>query len=713
MVLSDSRSSITSPLGCVARAMAARQIHHFLKDHGLDHEQVLQWVEDEEIEFIDDLAHAFKSSAHVMSEAPYIAEAWVAAAQRKTEAWQRTTDVKRFHEELLAAGKALVASVHAKSEGRGTKLIGRRSSGKPRPKPLAKAASVDKSARKKAAEAVVLMSLEWAPSAGVARGLTLADPLIPLVKEVHIERMALFEPKGLWASVKEWREWEEYIKRRATRGVAAEQEVLLTAYIMNKSAATGPLATWSRFDFLKRHLRADIPLEAVAKPPKKSGSDGVIRSQKQAVAMPPEYLMAYEDVLGQMIQNDDWRRVPVAASLQVAYSLVRVVHLGRSTFKHQSDEFYWLEAFRGKGKREGARTAFAWAMLRKGITGIDIGKVLYDCWQYWSQKEGGPLDYVAMDPDTGVKLESHHIQAVMRAVAAAWLPNANQVLMVQPYSNRRFGGTLASITKTPPTDIVAYGGWAGVPELAKVVTEASEVLMAWKRSMPHRYSDRRSEEEEVQKLLHMHMLRGLLRYITKYDGPKTPASWEAVENIALRSGDEGINIMRMVRTVAMNEVAEIKKDLLSSPVYGVTEQRRRQFTVRFVRSGQIPLPTAKSKKAKELEEASQDQEKSGTATPLAVQPPKKRKLDDTEATAEGQTEEQVPVKATREWVLTARSKYLHCVQQEGEDLFASCHRRKGPKARKPIVDERIYWRGGQAEAVSLRIQFCPAKACQP
>ena len=116
----------------------------------------------------------------------------------------------------------------------------------------------------------------------------MADPLIPLVKEVHIERMALFEPKGLWASVKEWREWEEYIKRRATRGVAAEQEVLLTAYIMNKSAATGPLATWSRFDFLKRHLRADIPLEAVAKPPKKSGSDGVIRSQKQAVAMPPE-----------------------------------------------------------------------------------------------------------------------------------------------------------------------------------------------------------------------------------------------------------------------------------------------------------------------------------------------------------------------------------------------------------------------------------------
>ena len=77
----------------------------------------------------------------------------------------------------------------------------------------------------------------------------------------------------------------------------------------------------------------------------------------------------------------------------------------------------------------------------------------------------------------------------MRTVAETFMPDPERVALVQPYSNQRFDGTLCSVTNTPPKDIVAYGGWAGVPELAKVVTEASGVLSAWKKSMPHLYCE--------------------------------------------------------------------------------------------------------------------------------------------------------------------------------------------------------------------------------
>ena len=125
-------------------------------------------------------------------------------------------------------------------------------------------------------------------------------------------------------------------------------------------------------------------------------------------------------------------------------------------------------------------------------------------------------------------MQSRHVQAVMRSVAAAFLPKVAQCTYIQPYSNRRFGGTLCGIVKTPPTDAVDYGGWAGVPELAKVATEASDVLMAWKRSMPHLYSDRRAENEEIQKLLHVSMLKQLVARLCDNSGEPRPASWEAV-----------------------------------------------------------------------------------------------------------------------------------------------------------------------------------------
>ena len=63
---------------------ADRQILTFLQDQGLTTPEVLEWVKEEGIEYIDDLAHAFRSADHIAEEAPFMLESWLAAAQRKT-----------------------------------------------------------------------------------------------------------------------------------------------------------------------------------------------------------------------------------------------------------------------------------------------------------------------------------------------------------------------------------------------------------------------------------------------------------------------------------------------------------------------------------------------------------------------------------------------------------------------------------------------------
>ena len=85
-----------------------------------------------------------------------------------------------------------------------------------------------------------------------------------------------------------------------------------------------------------------------------------------------------------MTKQGDRRRVALAAALQVALSLVRLVHMNRSLCISQSPVAFWLEAFRGKGKRQGARRPFKWAMIRQGITDLDVAQIIYDAWSYWS-----------------------------------------------------------------------------------------------------------------------------------------------------------------------------------------------------------------------------------------------------------------------------------------------------------------------------------------
>ena len=178
------------PVGAMA---AAREIVPFLEKLGLATEEVQEWLSREEVEFVDDLAHSFRSAERVNAEASFMLEAWMAASGSKIEAWKRESDITAARKQLREAGLAIQAvaavTMGPRSGFKGTRKL----TGKPRPKPLAKAKTVDKKARVAAAKAAVDLSLTWAPRSGIGLGLPHDDPII----------------KGMWAALNNWKNWTE------------------------------------------------------------------------------------------------------------------------------------------------------------------------------------------------------------------------------------------------------------------------------------------------------------------------------------------------------------------------------------------------------------------------------------------------------------------------------------------------------------------------
>ena len=96
--------------------------------------------------------------------------------------------------------------------------------------------------------------------------------------------------------------------------------------------------------------------------------------------------------------------------------------------------------------------------------------------------------------------------------------------------------------------------------------------------MPHLYSDRCSKEEEIQKLLHMELLRRILAAIPAEGGRPQPATWEAVESTAMLMSS-GVPVLKLARFEATAQVAAVRKDNTSVVVFGTSKPMRKQFAV--------------------------------------------------------------------------------------------------------------------------------------
>ena len=359
-----------------------------LREQGLDSPQVLRWLRDEDVETREDLVATFRSAPKVLEVAPCMAEAWAWAVRTGDSPFLANEEARQLLRRLREASRAVVRPI-AEAIARTRRLRAKR----PRPKAKARPEKdIDQEGREAAAREAVRRSLLWRPQTGVARGLLADDPLLGPIRAIYERRIAKFEARGVWAALKVLDSWTAYRQEYMGSGSELETVVALTNFVEEQQAATGPLSTWNKLDWVRRHLKIEFPLHEVPKPSRKAAEDtGVVAEVEQAVSIPPEYLVAFEECLRRMVIADDWRRVALAAGLEVAYSLVRVIHMNRSGFLTQSKLVCWLEAFRGKGKRQGARKPFKRAMVRHGITGLDIADVIFQAWDAWSRHRRLPL----------------------------------------------------------------------------------------------------------------------------------------------------------------------------------------------------------------------------------------------------------------------------------------------------------------------------------
>ena len=102
----------------------------------------------------------------------------------------------------------------------------------------------------------------------------------------------------MWAALKVLDSWTAYRQEYMGSGSELETVVALTNFVEEQQAATGPLSTWNKLDWVRRHLKIEFPLHEVPKPFRKAAEDtGVVAEVEQAVSIPPEYLVAFEECL--------------------------------------------------------------------------------------------------------------------------------------------------------------------------------------------------------------------------------------------------------------------------------------------------------------------------------------------------------------------------------------------------------------------------------
>ena len=386
-----------------------------LSEAGLLEPTLAAWLADEEVQTVTDLIHCFRTEADALRSAPIAHAAWRWANSTGPARWERTAADRRLAVRDLSMNERLgdpVAEARRRAPKR-ARAVRPRAKGKPGPQK-----EKDRRDRLAAAAEAVRRSASWGPGTGIAQGIPRGDPLIDQVAALYTRRLAKFETNGIRAALRVLDAWVLYREEHSKLHSQAEQSVLMAEFVESQSSATGPLNVWNKLDWVRRHLKIEVPISEVPKPGRgETAATGRVEQAAQAVAAPPEYLVAFEEALRRMDSEGDWRRVALAAGLQVAYSLFRIAHMGRSQFLSTSTYVLWLEAFRGKGKREGARKPFKWAMPRHGISGLDVGGVIYEAWDEWSRSSKVALDYIVMDPRTGAQMHGTHVDSVLKEVA--------------------------------------------------------------------------------------------------------------------------------------------------------------------------------------------------------------------------------------------------------------------------------------------------------
>ena len=97
--------------------------------------------------------------------------------------------------------------------------------------------------------------------------------------------------------------------------------------------------------------------------------------------------------------------------------------------------------------------------------------------------------------------------------------------------------------------------------------------------MPHLYCDRRSDNEETQKLIHRDLLANLSQASAKLFGKDCPFSWDQAEVVASHTRDDGFSVVAFLKQEVMAELALKRLAQTLVRAFGCHEHIKRSFTM--------------------------------------------------------------------------------------------------------------------------------------
>ena len=276
--------------------------------------------------------------------------------------------------------------------------------------------------------------------------------------EAQVKRLARFDVKGLLAKRRVWARWECWCRANGEDPLQPS-EIAAGAFCSGHSdrpATPGQL--WAGLAWLAKYLGLPVPLPQDDRPPPTSKSGKAVELT-QAPPADPCIIHALEEWLGRERRPGPLTGV-VLGVLVGWLACLRFAHIQRSIPLWISDVALGGWCFKGKGK-----AGYRWSMPRFGLSGLDIGMMVWSSWQDSCRRAGHQLQCLIMDTaargEQPVPFDTASFNAALpQAFALVGVSNASEA---SSYSLRRGLTTVADIIGLQPYDRLAVADHQGAP----------------------------------------------------------------------------------------------------------------------------------------------------------------------------------------------------------------------------------------------------------
>ena len=170
-------------------------VRALLSSKGLLTKAVDAWLRKQFVRTVDELAYFFITNDEILNEAPFMADAWISAVANKSHTYELHARMLRMLNEVRQASEMCLPPPPPRPR--------RKRLHKPRTQGPTDNKAKDVAARASAAELALQLSFSWAPSRGLAKGISPGDKILLVLREVKLNSLIGFEPQGVLRAVRE------------------------------------------------------------------------------------------------------------------------------------------------------------------------------------------------------------------------------------------------------------------------------------------------------------------------------------------------------------------------------------------------------------------------------------------------------------------------------------------------------------------------------